>query len=309
MSSQVDAHFKREKLDTFSVKEIIKRMNAEDKTVAYAVEKSIEFIESAIIEIIKVIETGGRLFYIGSGTSGRLGILDASECPPTFGVDSSLISGIIAGGENAIINAVEGAEDDEENGRNIIKEKVTKRDVVVGITASGSTPFVIGGINEANKIGALTIGVSCTKNSELSKIVNHPIEIHVGPEIIKGSTRLKSGTAQKMVLNMVTTTTMIKLGKVYDNLMVNVRASNKKLNDRVFHIVKEITGQSDEIINEKLIDAQGDARIAILMLEYNVDYQEADLALKNSGDHFRKAMEFFEKESRCDLTDIKKEEV
>lgn len=309
MSSQVDSHFKREKLDTFSVKEIIKRMNAEDKTVAYAVEKSIEFIESAIIEIIKVIETGGRLFYIGSGTSGRLGILDASECPPTFGVDSSLISGIIAGGENAIINAVEGAEDDEENGRNIIKEKVTKRDVVVGITASGSTPFVIGGINEANKIGALTIGVSCTKNSELSKIVNHPIEIHVGPEIIKGSTRLKSGTAQKMVLNMVTTTTMIKLGKVYDNLMVNVRASNKKLNDRVFHIVKEITGQSDEIINEKLIDAQGDARIAILMLEYNVDYQEADLALKNSGDHFRKAMEFFEKERRCDLTDIKKGEV
>ncbi|WP_408007636.1 N-acetylmuramic acid 6-phosphate etherase [Pseudalkalibacillus sp. A8] len=279
-----------EKLDTFSVHQIIQVMNREDKTVAYSVEKSIPQITKAIEAIVDVMERGGKLFYLGAGTSGRLGILDASECPPTFGVDYDLVNGIIAGGDRAIKTAIENAEDDMAAGEKDVMSLVSDQDAVVGITSSGRTPYVIGGVRKASNIGALTVAVSCNPNADLSQYVQYLIEILVGPEVITGSTRLKSGTAQKMVLNMISTAVMIKLGKVYGNLMVNVQATNEKLRHRVVHIIKEVTGVDEKTALKYSHSANGDARTAILMIMFQITYEKAKETLQIYNDHFPNAL-------------------
>ncbi|WP_248925769.1 N-acetylmuramic acid 6-phosphate etherase [Paenibacillus hamazuiensis] len=282
-------------LDRLSIRETLEVMNAEDQTVAVSVQKALPQVEAAVIAIVQRMKQGGRLFYIGAGTSGRLGILDASECPPTFGVEKELVTGIIAGGETAIVNAVENAEDDEEAGVRDIAALVSPRDAVVGITASGRTPYVLGAIREANRIGSLTVGVSCNEGTPLSRAAVHGIEVPVGPEVVTGSTRLKAGTAQKMVLNMISTTAMIQLGKVYGNLMVNVQATNLKLRDRVVRIVIDATGADRETAEAYSLRADGDARVAILMLKFGIDRTQALNALRSSGEHFGEAMKLLER--------------
>jgi N-acetylmuramic acid 6-phosphate etherase len=279
-----------ENLDTCSVREIVEMMNQEDQKVPLAVAKSLPQISASIERIVEVMKKGGKLFYVGAGTSGRLGILDASECPPTFGVPSDLVNGIIAGGDAAIKTAIENAEDDEEAGKVDIAKSVTSNDVVVGITSSGRTPYVIGAIKEANRIGALTVGISCNPQSILSKIVQCPIEVYVGPEIITGSTRLKAGTAQKMILNMISTTVMIQLGKVYRNLMVNVQATNEKLRKRVIRIIKDATGVDEQIAVQYAEKANGDARAAILMIIYGIRYEDSVQVLNEVNGHFPNAI-------------------
>lgn len=230
-------------IDKVSTLEMVKIINNEDKKVAFAVENELENIAKAIDGIVDRINRGGRLIYIGAGTSGRLGILDASECPPTYGVSEELVQGIIAGGKEAIFRAKEGAEDSEELAITDLKDKsLSENDVIVGLAASGRTPYVIGGLKYANDIGALTISVTCNGDSEVSKVAQISIAPIVGAEVVTGSTRLKAGTAQKLVLNMLSTGTMIKLGKVYGNLMVDVKATNEKLVERAKRIVCEATG-------------------------------------------------------------------
>lgn len=215
-------------LHEFTTQEIIQLMNQEDKTVPLAVEKALPQIRDAIDSAVDSLQRGGRIFYIGAGTSGRLGVLDASECPPTFGVSDDLVKGIIAGGDAALRYPIENAEDNREIGRGEADKFFSKKDVVVGIASSGKTPYVLGALERANERGISTIGISCNVRSALSSIAVYPIEILVGPEVVTGSTRLKAGTAQKMVLNMISTATMIKRGKVYKNLMVNLQATNEK---------------------------------------------------------------------------------
>lgn len=251
-------------IDKVSTLEMLKIINDEDKKVAFAVEKVLPQIANAVDTIAQKLSSGGRLFYIGAGTSGRLGILDASECPPTFGVDSDLVQGIIAGGNYAITNAVEGAEDNKNLAVENLQEKnFSAADVLVGIAASGRTPYVLGGIEYAKKIGAATVGVSCVENSALAKIVDIEITPITGAEVITGSTRMKAGTATKMVLNMLTTGAMIRLGKVYGNLMVDVRATNEKLRDRAKRIVIAATGCDEITAVDALNKFEGRAKLAI----------------------------------------------
>lgn len=229
-------------LEKMSVLELLSNINNEDKIVAFAVEKSLPQIEKLVNEIVSRIKLGGRIFYIGAGTSGRLGILDASECPPTFGVPHDLVNGIIAGGDFAIRKAVENAEDNIENAWiDLSEHTINKNDVVIGIAASGTTPYVIAGLEKCNQNNILTGCITCNEGSPLSKTANYPIEILVGPEFLTGSSRMKAGTAQKMVLNMISTTTMIQLGKVKGNKMVDMQLTNDKLVDRgVKMIMSEI---------------------------------------------------------------------
>jgi N-acetylmuramic acid 6-phosphate etherase len=285
---------KSQHLDRLSVREIVALMNEEDQTVALSVREALPQISDAAEAVVECMTSGGRLFYIGAGTSGRLGVLDASECPPTFGVESELVNGIIAGGEKAIRAAIEDAEDDEGAGARDVANIARSGDVVVGITASGTAPYVIGAIREANRLGIRTIGISCDQDTPLSAVVKFPIEVPVGPEIITGSTRLKAGTAQKMVLNMLSTTAMIQMGKVYGNLMVNVQATNRKLRKRTLRIIQEATGADEETARRCGQEAEGDARIAILMLMFGVSRQKASDALALSSDHFGEAVKLFE---------------
>ena len=235
-----------ENIDKVSTLEMVKIINDEDKKVAFAVEKVLPEIATAVDLISEKLSCGGRLFYIGAGTSGRLGVLDASEIPPTFGTSPELVQGIIAGGNDALISAVEGAEDNFDSAAEILTEKnFSEKDILVGIASSGRTPFVLGGINFAKKIGAMTVGISCVENSELKKISDIAITPITGAEIVSGSTRLKAGTATKMILNMLTTGAMIRLGKVYGNLMVDVRATNEKLRDRAKRIVQAVANCSE----------------------------------------------------------------
>ncbi len=250
-------------LEKMSVKELLININQEDKTVPLAVEKEIPKIEKLVIQIVEKLKIGGRLFYIGAGTSGRLGIVDASECPPTFGVPHELVVGIIAGGDSAIRKAVEFAEDSITQGwKDLHDHGINKNDVVIGIAASGTTPYVIGALKECNKNNILTGCITCNHNSPLSKTARHPIEVIVGPEFVTGSSRMKAGTAQKLVLNMITTSSMIQLGHVKGNKMVDMQLSNNKLVDRgAKMIMKEINVSETEAL--KLLNKYKSVREAI----------------------------------------------
>lgn len=241
-------------LEKMSVGEIITRINKEDAGIAESVRESLPQIEKLIEAVADKMTAGGRLFYIGAGTSGRLGILDASECPPTYGVPEGLVVGIIAGGEKAIIHAIENAEDQEGQGwLDLLKHEVSTADIVIGIASSGTTPYVIGALKKCQKHGITTGSIACNPNSPVSKAADYPVEVIVGPEFITGSTRMKSGTAQKMVLNMISTTAMIKLGRVEDNKMVNMQLTNKKIMHRGVRMLMEKTGITNERNAEELL--------------------------------------------------------
>ncbi|MFD1735437.1 N-acetylmuramic acid 6-phosphate etherase [Bacillus salitolerans] len=278
-------------VDQLPTIDVIQLMNFEDRTVADAVHDVLPDIAKAVDAVYQTLKNSGRLFYIGAGTSGRIGILDASECPPTFCTDPSQIQAIIAGGEKAVFTAIEGAEDDAQDGVDDLSQRnLTKSDIVVGITASGRTPYVVGALEYAKKIGATTIGISCNKNSVISELVDFKIEIIVGPEILAGSTRLKAATAQKMVLNMLTTTSMIKLGKVYGNLMVDLHASNNKLLERARRIVMNITGVSYEIAEKVLNETNQKVKPAILMIQSGVSFERAEQLLNETEGFVREAI-------------------
>ena len=279
-------------IDRVSTLEMVKKINNEDKKVAEAIEKELPNIAEAIDEIVKRMRKGGRLIYIGAGTSGRLGVLDASECPPTYGVSEELVQGIIAGGKEAIFRAKEGAEDSKELAVEDLKNKsLTANDIVVGLAASGRTPYVIGGLNYADEIGALTISVTCNANSEVSKAAKISISPVVGPEVVTGSTRLKSGTAQKLVLNMLSTGAMIKLGKVYGNLMVDVRATNEKLIERAKKIVCEATGVTREEAENVLKETDFDVKLSIFMILSKLNKDEAKKTLDENHGYIAEALE------------------
>ena len=251
-----------ENLEQMTALDLVKNINAEDHKVAPAVHQKLEQIAALVDEIVPRMREGGRLFYIGAGTSGRLGILDASECPPTYGVPHDWVIGLIAGGDSAIRKAVEHAEDDVEQAwKDIQAYGFSTLDTVIGIAASGSTPYVLGGVRKAKEMGLLTGGISCNPDSPLGMAVDHPIEVVVGPEFVTGSTRMKSGTAQKLVLNMISTAVMIKLGRVKGNKMVDMQLSNAKLVDRGTKMIMEATGVSYEKSNELLL-TQGSVRNA-----------------------------------------------
>ncbi|MCX7874745.1 MAG: N-acetylmuramic acid 6-phosphate etherase [Melioribacteraceae bacterium] len=279
-------------IDLASTSEILKIINNEDKIVPFAVEKELPFIEQAVEIIVNAIKNGGRLLYFGAGTSGRLGVVDASECPPTYGTPYGLIEGYIAGGKEAMFRAQEGAEDYEENGANdVIKAKVNNKDVVCGIAASRRTPYVIGAVKKAKELGAKTLYITCTPRSTFNiDNVDVPICVDVGPEVIMGSTRMKSGTAQKLVLNMLTTASMIRLGKVYENMMIDLQMTNKKLEERSKRIVMTITGVNYDKAEEYLKKAKGHVKTALVMILANVDYNEAQLRLIKADGFVRKAI-------------------
>lgn len=258
-----EAGSKYEELEKMSTAELLNNINKEDQSVAFSIQKELAQIEKLVDAVFENMQLGGRLFYLGAGTSGRLGIVDASECPPTFGVPHGLVVGIIAGGDTAIRKAVEFAEDDSEQGwKDLQPFEMTPADSVIGITASGSTPYVLGALKKCNEAGILTGGISCNKDSALSKVARICIECEVGPEFITGSTRMKAGTAQKLILNMISSSLMIKLGKVKGNKMVDMQLSNNKLVDRGTKMVMEMTGWDYETSKKKLLEA-GSVRKAI----------------------------------------------
>jgi N-acetylmuramic acid 6-phosphate etherase len=278
-------------IDTLTSEEALRIINAEDQKVALAVEREIPAIARAVDAVVAAMEAGGRLFYIGAGTSGRLGVLDASEIPPTYGATPYLVQGVMAGGEAALSRATETTEDDPVIGqRDLVARGFTSRDVLVGLAASGRTPYVLGAIAEAHRMGAATIGISCTPGSELSRAVDFPIEPLVGPEIIAGSTRMKAGTAQKLVLNMISTAAFIRLGYVYGNLMVNVQPKNHKLIERARRIVAQAAGVPYGRAAELLEDAGRSVRTAIVMARAGVDREEAERRLSASGGRIARAL-------------------
>lgn len=278
-------------IDQLPTQEIARIMNGEDATVPAAVAEKLPLIAAAIDATAERMARGGRLIYAGAGTAGRLGVLDASECPPTFNTDPSEVIGLIAGGPSAMIKAVEGAEDSKElAAADLDALGLTADDTVVGISASGRTPYAIGAVEHARAQGALTIGLSCNADSALAAAAEHGLEIVVGPELLTGSTRLKAGTAQKLVLNMLSTITMIRLGKTYGNLMVDVRASNEKLRARSRRIVSLATGASDQEIEAALAATGGEVKNAILAILGGVDGPTAATLLADSRGHLRAAL-------------------
>lgn len=278
-------------IDRLSTLEIARTMNGEDATVPTAVAAQLPQIAAAIDATAQRMARGGRLLYLGAGTAGRLGVLDASECPPTFNTDPREVIGLIAGGPSAMVTAVEGAEDSKDLAReDLLALGLTADDTVVGISASGRTPYAIGAVEFAREQGALTIGLSCNADSALAGAAEHGIEVVVGPELLTGSTRLKAGTAQKLVLNMLSTITMIRLGKTYGNLMVDVRASNEKLRARSRRIVALATDAPDEAIESALTAADGEVKTAILMILAQVDAATANDLLTSSAGHLRAAL-------------------
>ncbi|MGL6167486.1 MAG: N-acetylmuramic acid 6-phosphate etherase [Fusobacteriaceae bacterium] len=278
-------------IDSVSTAEMVKIINDEDKKVAEAVQVELPQIASAIDGIVERMKKGGRLIYIGAGTSGRLGILDASECPPTYGVSEDLVQGIIAGGVEAIFRAKEGAEDSKELAIKDLKErKLNSNDTVVGLAASGRTPYVIGGLEYANKIGALTVSITCNADSSVAKEAQIAISPVVGPEVVTGSTRLKSGTAQKLVLNMLSTGSMIKLGKVYGNLMVDVQSTNEKLVERAKKIVSEATGVDTETAAIYLKETNSNVKLAIFMILSKLNIEDAREKLEKNSGYIAKAL-------------------
>jgi N-acetylmuramic acid 6-phosphate etherase len=278
-------------IDTLCTESVLHIMNAEDRQVAEAVEREIPAIARAVDAIVAAFERGGRLFYLGAGTSGRLGVLDASECPPTFNVPPEMVQGIIAGGEAALSQATETTEDDPAIGaRDLEVRGFTAGDVLVGIAASGRTPYVLGAVAKARRLGAVTVGISCTPDSELARAVEIAITPLVGPEVVAGSTRLKAGTAQKLVLNMLSTGAFVRLGYVYGNLMVNVQPKNQKLRDRARRIVAQAAGISVERAGEWLAEAGGSVRVAIVMAKGGVTREDAERRLAAAKGRVSKAL-------------------
>ena len=279
-------------IDLLPSLEIVKRINQQDKLVPLAVEKVLPEIAQAVDKITQAFKSGGRLVYMGAGTSGRLGILDASECPPTFGVSDQMVIGLIAGGPDAILKAKEGAEDSPELGVADLKSiEFSDKDVVVGIAASGRTPYVIGALEYANDLGATTVALSCNPDSIIAEVAQIAISPVVGPEALTGSTRLKSGTAQKLVLNMLTTASMIRLGKSYQNLMVDVKATNKKLVARAARIVMQATECDKQQAVTVLEQTEYDVKLAILMILTGMDVESARNQLQHQEGFLRRAVE------------------
>lgn len=282
---------KSQNIDRLATEKIVRLINAEDRRVAPAVRRESRRIAAAIDLIVERMRKKGRLFYVGAGTSGRLGVLDASECPPTFGTHPLLVQGIIAGGRKALVRAVEGAEDSQENGVKVIdRKKVKSADVVVGIAACGLTPFVLGALNRARERKAATIFITCAPENVKKVSADLIINPVVGPEIITGSTRMKAGTATKLVLNTLTTGTMIKLGKVYGNLMVDLRVTNRKLQDRSVRIVRELTGLRQPAAEKLLARAGGKVKTAIVMYFRKVDLDDALDILEQGNQSLRHAI-------------------
>ncbi|MBP3040429.1 N-acetylmuramic acid 6-phosphate etherase [Bacillaceae bacterium Marseille-Q3522] len=278
-------------LDEMSIMDILKVINQEDKLVPTAVETQLGQIEKAIDLIVNSFNNNGRLIYIGAGTSGRMGVLDAVECPPTFGTEPEMVQGIIAGGNGAIIKAVEGAEDNEKLAAADLKAiKLGTTDTVIGVAASGRTPYVLGGLSYAQQIGASTVAISCNKSADISKYAKVAIEVPVGPEILTGSTRLKAGTAQKLVLNMISTGSMIGIGKVYGNLMVDLQPTNEKLIERSKRIIMLSTGVPYEKAEYYFKKANKRSKAAIVMIENKCSYEEAIKSLADANGFVRKAI-------------------
>ena len=278
-------------LDIMSPLEVVTAMNREDEKVPREVGKHLKEIAQAAEWGIESLKKGGRIFYLGAGTSGRLGVLDASECPPTFGVSPDTVIGLIAGGEKAFTRAVEGAEDSRDMGREDLEEYgLTDKDLVIGLAASGRTPYVLGGLDYAGSIGCHTAAISCNENAELSRAAELGIEIVTGPEVLTGSTRLKAGTAQKLVLNMISTAVMVGTGKAYQNLMVDVVQTNEKLRKRALHIVMEATGAEEETAKAALEQAQGKCKTAITMLLADCSVEEAKKRLEDAHGKVREAI-------------------
>jgi N-acetylmuramic acid 6-phosphate etherase len=278
-------------IDTLPTEQALRIINAEDQAVAVAVEREIPAIARAVDAIVAALETGGRLFYLGAGTSGRLGVLDASEIPPTFSAPPEMVQGIMAGGEAALSRATETTEDDPAIGvRDLSARGFTANDVLVGIAASGRTPYVLGAVAEAKRLGAVTVGICCAPGAELSSAVDFPIAPLVGPEIIAGSTRMKAGTAQKLVLNMLSTGTFIRLGYVYGNLMVNVQPKNEKLVDRAWRIIAQSAGVPPDRARELLVESGMSVRTAIVMGRAGIPRDQAERRLAASRGRVRQAL-------------------
>jgi len=278
-------------IDTLPTLDMLMLINAEDQKVALAVRDELQNIAAAVDAITSRMQHGGRLIYMGAGTSGRLGVLDASECPPTFGTPRELVVGLIAGGDIALTDAIEGAEDDQIGGTHeIAKLNVSENDSVVSIAASGRTPYAIGGLEEAKKRGALTVSIACNRPSPLEELAEIGIALIVGPEVVSGSTRLKAGTAQKMVLNMISTAVMIRLGKTYTNLMVDVQPTNIKLRQRARRIVADATGLTLEQATQILQESDGEVKTAIVAALANVSPVVARQRLLKTGGFVRKAI-------------------
>ena len=278
-------------LDSLSAQELVALINREDQQVALEVEKCLPQIASAVEKIVAAFERGGRLVYVGAGTSGRLGVLDASECPPTYGVKPEMVVGLIAGGDHALRHPIEGAEDNVQQGQADLEEiDFSARDVLVGIAASGRTPYVLGALNYAKQLGATTVSIASNPKSKMAEVADIAIETVVGPEVLTGSSRMKSGTAQKLVLNMLTTASMVLIGKCYQNLMVDVQASNEKLKARALKIVMEATECDNEAAANVLAKANGQVKLAILMQLSGLDALEAQSLLDKSNGKLRQAL-------------------
>lgn len=278
-------------LDEMSISDALNTMNQEDQQVAQVVAQILPQLRDVIEQTIQRFRSHGRLIYIGAGTSGRLGVLDAAECVPTFNTQPTEVVGIIAGGQQAMTEAVEGAEDNFEMGANDLKDiHLTEKDVVIGISASGRTPYVKGALEYANSLNAMTVALSCNTNSEMSKLAQFPLEVPVGPEVLAGSTRLKSGTAQKLVLNMISTLTMIGIGKVYDNLMVDVKPTNYKLEQRSIHIIEDICGLNYNEAFDLYERADSNLKVAIVMNLRDTTKEDAKLRLLNHNGVIKQAI-------------------
>lgn len=283
---------KSKNIDDLSTIDMLRIINKEDKKIAMAIEKVLINVAEVIDIAYQKIKNGGRLIYIGAGSSGRLGILDASECPPTYGVSFEMVQGIMAGGKEAIFKAKEGAEDSKELAVEDLKNiNLSSKDMVIGLAASGRTPYVIGGLEYARSLGASTGSLSCVKNSEISSVAEFPIEVIVGAEVVTGSTRMKSGTSQKMVLNMISTGVMIKLGKVYGNLMIDVKPTNEKLVERAKGIIMKCTNESREVASEYLGLSGNNVRLAIFMLLSKLDKENSIRVLNENDNNIKKSLQ------------------
>jgi N-acetylmuramic acid 6-phosphate etherase len=279
------------KLDRMSALEIVRLMNQEDRKVAVAVGRQLSAIAHAVNEIVHAIRNGGRLIYVGAGSSGRIAVLDATEIPPTFGVSSGEVTALLAGGRPAVTGAVEGAEDSVRNGeRDLRAKKLSKRDIVVGIAASGTTPYVLSAMKYARKVGALTVAVTSNGRMPLGPLAKIAIAVETGPEVLTGSTRLKAGTAQKMVLNMLTTAAMVRLGHVYENLMIDVVPTNEKLSERSAQMLAEASKSKVSVARRALRQSGHDVRVALVMLKRSVDAGEANRRLQVARGDLRLAL-------------------